>query len=55
MRIGHWVIWFIAISLMVLFALPTVYFVKSRKPAGAVISVLSAVFSIYLGMRLSRN
>jgi len=52
-KIRHWDIWFIAFSLMVLFALLTVYFVRSKNPAGAVISVLSAVFSIYLGMRLA--
>ena len=53
MKIRHWDIWFIAFSLMVLFALLTVYFVRSKNPAGAVISVLLAVFSVYLGMRLA--
>ena len=38
---------------MVLFALLTVYFVRSNNPARAVISVMLAFFSMYLGMKLA--
>ena len=53
MEVKRWPIWFIAFSLMVLFTLLTVYFVRSKNPAGAVISVMLAFFSIYLGMKLA--
>lgn len=53
MEIKRWPIWFIAFSLMISFALLTVYFVRSKNPAGAVISVMLAFFSIYLGMKLA--
>ncbi len=53
MEAKRWPLWFIAFSLMVLFALLTVYFVRSKNPAGAVISVMLAFFSIYLGMKLA--
>ena len=53
MEAKRWSIWFIAFSLMLLFALLTVYFVRSKNSAGAVISVMLAFFSIYLGMKLA--
>jgi len=53
MEIKRWPVWFIAFSLMISFALLTVYFVKSKNPTWAVISVMLAFVSIYLGMKLA--
>ncbi|MDN5321490.1 MAG: hypothetical protein PWP49_1910 [Thermococcaceae archaeon] len=53
MEIKRWGVWISAFVFIILFVILTVHFIKSRNPDKAVISIILAFCSIYLGMKLA--